>query len=189
MSASVLRQLFSIVTVLIAALLVVDAAFLMSTGLVHFGVVLPLCIGCGLILLRWKWQQFGRWRSQRVWRQKVWTLAQLLAGAWLLSLVLFFTFLQRSNDAAGLTDKNTAAVKAIMVLGSGSMKCSASPTLAKRLDLGLEWARRLPAAKVLVTGGKNWTLPCTEAQIMGDYLRARAGSRAHHSGRTQHHDV
>lgn len=172
MSASVLRQLFSVFTLLIAALLVVDAVFLMSTGLVNFGVVLPLCIGCGLILLRGKWLQFGRWRSQRVWRQKVWMLAQLLAGAWLLSLVLFFIFLQRTNDATGLTGKNTAVVKAIMILGSGSLKCSASPTLAARLDLGLEWARRLPAAKVLVTGGKNWTLPCAEAQIMGDYLRA-----------------
>lgn len=172
MSASVLRQLFSIFTLLIAALLVVDAVFLMFSGMVNFGVVLPLCIGCGLIVLRWKWQQFGRWRSHRVWRQKVWALLWLLSGAWLLSVVLFFIFLQRTNDAANLTEKNTAAIKAIMILGSGSLKCSASPTLAARLDLGLKWAQRLPAAKVLVTGGKNWTLPCTEGQIMGDYLRA-----------------
>jgi len=172
MPATVTRQLLSIFTLLIAALLIIDAVFLMSTGLVNFGVVLPLCIGCGLIFYLWKSQQFARWRLQKVWRQRVWLLAKLLVGVWLLSLVLFFIFLQRSNNTADLSMKNPAAVKAIMVLGSGSLKCSASPTLAARLDLGLEWAQRLPAAKVLVTGGKNWTLPCTEGQIMGDYLRA-----------------
>ncbi|WP_232232631.1 YdcF family protein [Cupriavidus sp. amp6] len=62
--------------------------------------------------------------------------------------------------------------KAILILGSGTPHCTASPTLVARLNDGLALARRWPAARVVVSGGQDFGLRCSEADIMADYLTA-----------------
>ncbi|WP_237717184.1 YdcF family protein [Cupriavidus basilensis] len=65
-----------------------------------------------------------------------------------------------------------APAKPILILGSGTPHCAASPTLAARLDKGLALARQWPAARVVVSGGQDFGLHCSEADIMADYLSA-----------------
>ncbi|MGY2492007.1 YdcF family protein [Cupriavidus sp. CP313] len=64
------------------------------------------------------------------------------------------------------------ATRAIIILGSGTPHCAASPTLVARLDEGMRLARHWPAARVVVSGGQGFGLPCREADIMADYLIA-----------------
>lgn len=57
-----------------------------------------------------------------------------------------------------------------MVLGSGTPRCQVSPTLAERLKVARQWAQRLPQAPVVVSGGKDLWLDCTESAVMQTWL-------------------
>ncbi len=149
-------------------LLVVDAAYLMSLAVYSLGATLPLAMGCALAALGLKWNtvqaQLRTRRGRVVWR---WMWLTLLA--WAVSLALFWTMLARAAPA-NTGDKAPAA---IIVLGSGTPNGKASPTLAARLDVGLQQAARFPSAVVVVSGGRDFSQSVTEAEVMGDYLRAR----------------
>ena len=101
----------------------------------------------------------------------VWGRVAVALGAWLCSVALFFVFISRAQaDASYAVAPPKHAV--IVVLGSGAPSCQPSATLQARLDRALGLAQRLPHARVLATGGKIAWQPCTEGQVMGNYLRA-----------------
>jgi uncharacterized SAM-binding protein YcdF (DUF218 family) len=157
----------------VGALLVGDGLALMLRGLFNLGIVLPGVLGIALMGLAWRWDTVARWRGAQPWRQWLWRAGWVALIAWLGSLALFFQFMR--HDIAGLAPKASAGQmpSAIIILGSGSPNCEVSPTLAARLDDGLQQARRFPEAAVVVSGGQDFgRLPCTEAGIMGDYLLA-----------------
>lgn len=151
-------------------------------GMFHFGIVVIALCGAGCLASGWLLQRYG-WAACRQWMQATswrWRLCCALAalfGAWLCSVAVFFVFISRNQaDSVSAVALQNHAV--IAVLGSGAPHCSPSETLRARLDKGLELAQHLPQASVLVSGGKILMHPCTEGQVMGDYLHAR-GVAAH----------
>lgn len=154
---------------LLGSALLIDALALLGMGLFNFGVVLPLLIGGVLVVWAWQAPRWRAWRAERPRCQTVWRVACGLFLAWLVSVGLFFMHVAR----VGTTDRPDWAPRAILILGSGTPNCSASPALAARLDRGVELAAMWPAALVAVSGGQDWGRHCTEGQVMGDYLRAR----------------
>jgi uncharacterized SAM-binding protein YcdF (DUF218 family) len=159
--------------IVVGVLLVGDGLGLMLRGVFNFGVVLPCVLGVALMGLAGRWNAVARWRAARPWRQWLWRAGWTALIVWLASVALFFQFVR--HDIADLAPNASAGPvpSAIIILGSGSPNCEVSPTLAARLEDGLQQARRFPAAAVVVSGGQDFgQLQCTEAGIMGDYLLA-----------------
>jgi uncharacterized SAM-binding protein YcdF (DUF218 family) len=151
------------------ALLIADALFLMARDIVSLGVTLPLALGIGLFALGLRWPAIQTWLDAKAVRRAAWRWAWLAFWFWLLTLAVFWSLLARTAIGAA----SGPAPTAIIVLGSGTPNGKASPALAARLDLAREQAARHPAALIVVSGGLDFSETTTEAQIMGDYLRAR----------------
>jgi len=152
------------------ALLLADGIALMLTGLLNFGVVLPAAIGATFLALSWRWHAVARWRAANTRHQWLWRAGWMIFFAWLATVAVFFHTIHREIAASA---PGRAAAKAIVILGSGSPHCVASPTLAARLDEGMTLARQMPSAPVVVSGGVGFSEPCSEADIMADFLVAR----------------
>jgi uncharacterized SAM-binding protein YcdF (DUF218 family) len=168
---------------LTGAVLLGDAVGLMSMGLFNFGIVLPGSIGLAFLLLALCWYRVARWRQADRRRQLLWRAAWTAFAVWLVTVGVFFHGIRSGMDAsvpAGVP------IQAIIILGSGTPNCQASPALTARLDQGLVQAQRSPAAKVVVSGGQDFGMHCTEADIMADYLIARgvAADRLIREGRS-----
>jgi uncharacterized SAM-binding protein YcdF (DUF218 family) len=147
-----------------------DALWLMSMRLFNFGVLLPGLLGSIALLLAWRWHQILRWKNAAIWRKRLWLAGWLGFSVWIATLAGFFYGVDRDLR------KPTAALPGadlIIVLGSGTPRCTASPTLAARLDRGVELAARWPSARVVVSGGQDFGLRCSEAEVMADYLRKK----------------
>lgn len=155
---------------LLGTLLLGDAIVLMVKGLFNFGVVLPAAMGVALWLLAWRGQALARWRASRPRMQWLWRVGWIGVAIWLCTVALFFRFIDKGIDMPAAQATGTAA---IIVLGSGTPHCVASPTLAARLDKGLALARRLPSIPVVVSGGQDFGMHCTEADVMAAYLIER----------------
>jgi len=146
-----------------------DALFLMSMRLFNFGVLLPGLLGSVALLLAWRWHQILRWKNAAIWRKRLWLAGWLGFSVWIATVAGFFYSVDRDlrKPAAALPGADL-----IIVLGSGTPRCTASPTLAARLDRGLELAVRWPSARVVVSGGQDFGLRCSEAEVMADYLKS-----------------
>ncbi|MCY1229046.1 hypothetical protein D9M69_173640 [compost metagenome] len=155
---------------LVGAVLLGDAVALMSMGLFSLGITLPGCIGMAFLLLALCWHGMARWRKADRRRQWLWRAGWLAFAVWLATIGVFFYGIR---SGMGVSVPTGTPVKAIVILGSGTPNCEASPTLIARLDQGLVQAQRWPEAKVVVSGGQDFALRCVEADIMADYLIAR----------------
>lgn len=177
------RHLIRLTLAMVGAVLLGDAVGLMSLGLFNFGIVLPGSIGIAFLLLALYWDRVARWREAGRRRQLLWRVAWSAFAVWLVTVGVFFHGIR---SGMGVSVPEGAPIKAIIVLGSGTPNCQASPALTARLDQGLVQARRWPAAKVVVSGGQDFGLHCTEADIMADYLIARgvAADRLIREGRS-----
>ncbi len=165
------RSASRLLVLLAGALLCLDALLLMSIGMRHLGVLLPLPIGLALIGLAWRGAQWQRWLAQQRWRQRLWRAVCVGFWLWLASLLLFF--LQIAQAGREGPDLSAAPPGAILVLGSGTNHCRPSPTLRQRLERGLDLARIYPQARVVVSGGVDPGFGCTEAEVMRRYLRGQ----------------
>ncbi|SOY39592.1 conserved membrane hypothetical protein [Cupriavidus taiwanensis] len=168
---------------LVGAILLGDAVALMRMGLFNFGIVLPGSIGIAFLLLALCWDGVARWRKADPRRQLLWRAGWIAFAAWLATVAMFFYGIR---SGMGVSVPAGTSVKAIVILGSGTPNCEASPTLIARLDQGLMQAQRWPEAKVVVSGGQDFGLRCVEADIMADYLVARgvAADRVIREGRS-----
>ncbi len=177
------RHWIRLALALIGALLLGDAVGLMSMGLFNFGIVLPGSIGLAFLLLALSWHRVARWRQANPRRQLLWRAAWAAFAVWLVTVGVFFHGIR---SGMGASVPAGTPIKAIVILGSGTPNCQASPALTARLDQGLVQAQRSPAAKVVVSGGQDFGLHCTEADIMADYLIARgvAADRLIREGRS-----
>lgn len=157
------------VSLVAGLLLVADALYLMALGVFSFGVILPLVLGISLSLLGWHWASVQRWLDVNSKRRAAWRWLWLAALVWVCTVAAFWTVLARTASGVGAGPAPTA----ILVLGSGTPNGRPSPVLQARLDLALQQAQRYPQALVVVSGGVDFGETLSEAQIMGDYLRAR----------------
>ncbi|WP_338011428.1 YdcF family protein [Cupriavidus sp. IDO] len=154
---------------LAGALLLGDTIALMLTGPFNFGVALPGAIGAACLALSWRWEAVAQWRAASVGRRWIWRAGWTAFAVWLATVAAFFYLIHRG--IAESAPKATAA-RAIIILGSGTPHCIASPTLVARLDAGMALARQWPAAWVVVSGGQDFLRECREADVMADYLTA-----------------
>ncbi|GLC97460.1 hypothetical protein Tamer19_68690 [Cupriavidus sp. TA19] len=155
---------------LVGAVLLGDAVALMGMGLFSLGITLPGGIGIAFLLLALCWDGVVRWRKGDRRRELLWRAGWVAFAVWLVTVGVFFYGIR---SGMGVSVPAGTSVKAIVILGSGTPNCVASPTLIARLDQGLVQARRWPEAKVVVSGGQDFGLRCVEADIMADYLIAR----------------
>lgn len=155
---------------LAGGLLVLNALYLFTRGVIHVGSAAPALLGVFALTLAWRWPAIMRWREVRRWHEWLWRGTWLAIVLWLLSLAVFFWTLTRVASEPVADD---TPVQAILILGSGSPNCQPSTTMETRLDEGLRQAARFPQARVLVTGGVGLGVACSEASLMADYLIER----------------
>lgn len=167
-------RIWRIAMALLGTLLLGDAIVLMLGGLFNFGVVLPCLLGLAALALAARWQAITRWRRARPRAQWLWRAGWIGLAVWLASVAVFFRHVSGgAADSIVHPDTHATSGAAIVVLGSGTPGCAVSPTLKARLDTSLALARELPAAPVVVSGGRDvGGLDCTEAGVMADYLIA-----------------
>ncbi|MEB0139404.1 MULTISPECIES: YdcF family protein [unclassified Undibacterium] len=148
-------------------ILFLDGSVLLANGTRHLGVWLPFWGGLALCLGYWQRQRLATWRAARRWHRRLWNWGAAGLIAWLISVLLFFIFIQGAHDRT-----EHSAPRALIVLGSGSPECRPSATLAARLELARQQAIRWPQAWIIVSGGRDDGLACSEAEVMADSLRA-----------------
>ncbi|RZI96953.1 MAG: YdcF family protein [Haliea sp.] len=153
----------------IGAALLLQSAYLVTVKVTHFGVMLPAALGAVLVGLALSGKRWTAFLAGAQWRRVAWRVVLGLFLAWLLSLTVFFGWLHRAPAGPG----NGPMPLAIVVLGSSTPGGQPSPTLARRLDLALLLAARYPAARVVVSGGVDFTETVAEGEVMASYLRAR----------------
>jgi uncharacterized SAM-binding protein YcdF (DUF218 family) len=151
-------------------LLVLNALYLFTRGVIHVGSLAPALLGVFALGLAWRWPAVMHWRTTQRWHEWLWRGTWLGIVLWLLSLAVFFWTLTR---VASEPVADNAPIQAILILGSGSPNCQPSTTMESRLDEGLRQAARFPQARVLVTGGVGLGVDCSEASLMADYLIER----------------
>ena len=59
---------------------------------------------------------------------------------------------------------------AILVLGSGINQGQPSPILKNRLDTAAKYAERYPNTLIIMTGGRNFRVRQSEAEVMQSYI-------------------
>ncbi len=158
----------------VGMVLLLDAIVLMVwKGAFSLGVTLPAALGACALLLAWRWSFFARWRSAGRMRTWLWRCGWAALGLWSISVLAFFWSIANADQDGRLQH----APAAIVILGSGSPRCEPSTMLAARLEEGLAQARRWPSAPIVVSGGVDYGLSCSEAGLMADYLAARGVAR------------
>ena len=157
--------------VLVGLLLLTDVVALLALRVFNVGVAAPALLGGAALFIAWRWESLAQRRRNSPLCAALWRGGWMAFVLWLVSLAFFFAAIQRNSfDEAAPTDD----VRAIVILGSGSPNCAASPTLKARLERGREQARRWPSARIVVSGGRDFRgSACSEAQVMADYLAAR----------------
>lgn len=156
------------ILLVVGVVLVADAVWLMGRGLFNLGVLLPLAMGLAFVFVASRWASLASRLQRSDFLRKTWRWGWVAFALWAVSLVIFWMALLRTSQDAGPTD---AAPQALVVLGSGTPGEKPSAVLQARLDLALALATRYPDARVLVSGGTDFSGSRAEAQIMGDYLR------------------
>lgn len=151
-------------------LLVADALYLLSLSVFSVGVLVPLGVGACLLAVGLKWHAVQMWLGAHRARASLWRWLWIGAACWIVTVAAFWAFLAQAAQAGHAAAEPP---EAILVLGSGTPGDKASPVLAARLDTALAQAARHPAALVVVSGGLGFGQTVSEAQVMGDYLRAR----------------
>lgn len=168
--ANLLAPLRRVALAMAGVLLVLNALYLFTRGVIHVGSLAPAMLGVFALGLAWRWPAIMHWRRTRRWHEWLWRGTWLAIVLWLLSLVAFFWTLTR---VASEPIADSTPIQAIIVLGSGSPNCKPSTTMESRLDEGLRQAARFPQARMLVTGGVGFGVACSEASLMADYLIER----------------
>jgi uncharacterized SAM-binding protein YcdF (DUF218 family) len=151
---------------------VTDALVLFILRVVNFGVVLPFILGCSVLAWAWYYRRWQAWLRRKLFHRVLWRLTCIFLALGLLSVCFFFIHIAQVKSA----DVPIPTPKALLILGSGTPNCQASPTLTARLEKGIELAVLWPNALIVVSGGMDWALRCTEGQVMGNYLRAKGVS-------------
>jgi len=154
----------------VGALLFGDAVILMAGyGQFNLGVLLPFVLGQGLLAISLGRARVHAWLAGTARRRRLWRLGWVLFDCWVVSVAVFWVVLAQGGQAAAAAP----APQAIVVLGSRAPNGHPSATLSARLDTALVQAEQFPQALVLVSGGVDLGEQRSEAQAMGDYLRAK----------------
>ena len=163
-------------SLIVGSLLVLDSLWLLALGKIHLGIVLPLIIGAGLILYAIGFNGIQSFIQLTPLRQILWHCIWAGFFLWLVTLVIFFGYLQYN-----IQQSNTMQpAAAVIILGSGIENNQPSPTLKQRLDVGAAYAKQYPKTLLVVTGGLGFQEQISEAEVMSEYLQQQ-----HHIDRSR----
>ncbi|RDF36836.1 YdcF family protein [Acinetobacter baumannii] len=150
----------------IGSILFLDGLFLAFLNKIHVGTLVPLVLGAFFCLYALFYYHLERFFFYHYRLHTLWRFGWLCFWIWLIGLGYFFNFIKENKDAS----QNLPAVKAIIVLGSGVENGQPSAILAKRLDTAAPVALSQPQAKVILTGGLDFSEKEPEALVMSRYL-------------------
>lgn len=157
-----------ILSFLLGIALTLDGLWLLLQKKIHLGTLLPLAIGIGLLFYTIFFTSLQSWSQKTKIRRYLWTTLWTGFFLWVLSVIIFFAFIQYSNSIP--SNITQAPAKAILVLGSGIENGYPSPTLKRRLDTAANYAAHNPNALIIMTGGLGFKEQFTEAKIMAQYI-------------------
>ena len=143
----------------------------LSAGHLHLGVVVPVVLGVGGLVLAWRWPAVQRWRQASAARTWLWRLCWLGLVLWLASVAWLWSVIAQVGKAPA----DVPPVAAMLVLGSGTQNGQPRPALAMRLDTAAQLARLQPQALVAVSGGVDFNQHESEGSVMARYLAERHG--------------
>lgn len=161
-----LNQLKRGVSLIIGLVLAFYSSWLITQEKIHFGVLVPFVIGVALCLYAIFFNKILTWVSSSSRKNMLWKTLWLLFWIWLISVLLFFGYIQQHKDA----EANNLTAKAVIVLGGGVENAQPTPTLKNRLDRAAIYAMQYPAMPVIVSGGLVFGQTYSEAEIMRRYL-------------------
>lgn len=161
-------RLKRVLSLVFALILLIDGIWLLAQDKIHFGIALPMVIGLGLLLYVIFFTYFKRWQQSTRFKTTLWKLLWSGFFLWLLSVAIFFAYIQYSSSRS---DDHSQPVKAILVLGSGIENGQPSPTLQKRLDTAAIYALHHQDTLLIMTGGIGFQQKYSEAEVMETYLR------------------
>lgn len=151
---------------IIGSILILDGLFLIFLNKIHVGTIVPLILGTFFCLYSLFYYHLERFFFYHFRLHTFWRFGWLCFWIWLIGLGYFFSFIKENKD----TSNNIPLVKAIIVLGSGVENGQPSTILAKRLDTAAPLALKQPQAKVVLTGGLDFSEKESEALVMSRYL-------------------
>ena len=160
---------FRIILFLVASLLIADSLYLLLQGKIHIGIVLPLLIGTGFLVITLAWTQIQDYLNRHPKIKKTYFILWGLFVIWLMTLAIFAYQLKNHIQDQIINQP----VKAIIVLGSGTIRGQPSPTLALRLDRAAQLAQQQPQAWIVLSGGLDFSEQHTEAEVMATYLQQK----------------
>ncbi|MGE8684045.1 MAG: YdcF family protein [Acinetobacter sp.] len=147
-------------------ILVTDSIWLLLQDKIHLGIFIPLILGIIFLIFGLFSSSIQKILQQHPRIQKLWRTAWCIFWIWLISLLIFFTYLQYNISKSA----DLPALKAIIVLGSGIENGHPSPTLQARLDAAATVALQQPHTKLIMTGGLGFKESISEAEVMQTYL-------------------
>ncbi|MEB3767648.1 YdcF family protein [Acinetobacter sp. MD2] len=165
--SSLLTPCCRIFLFVIGSLLCIDSLYLLALGKIHIGILLPLLLGSLWLLVALKWKALQYFLAQHPKYKHGYRLGWCLLLLWLCSFALFGYMLQTQSQ----NDYQTPKLKAIIVLGSGTINGQPSPTLALRLDRAAQIAMEQPQARLVLSGGIDFAEQQSEARVMANYLQ------------------
>jgi uncharacterized SAM-binding protein YcdF (DUF218 family) len=161
------KKTFYYITLIIGALGVIDTIALLTYTNINFGILFPGLAGIIFILYSYLKLFVCKGRpliKNHILRTAVISVISLAVASFILieSLILLGTASDKYKKADYL-----------IILGAGLKGETVSLTLKARLDKGLEYLKKFPDTKVIVSGGQGYGEAITEARAMKKYLMAR----------------
>lgn len=162
-----IRKILAITLAVLGSIFFIDGLYLILQNKIHLGTVLPLLVGLIFLIHALFWRKISNILSNQPKIKKIWKALWVIFVIWLISLVIFFTYIQKQKNK----EQHHSNVKAILVLGSGLINNQASPTLQARLNKAAEVHSASPQSIIIVTGGLGYQQNLTEAEVMSRYLQ------------------
>lgn len=150
----------------IGTILLLHCMYLVAVKVTHLGVIVPALIALFMLLAPWCADSFRRWRGESRFRVWLWRVVRFAFVFWLLSVFVYFLYLQRLQ---GRIEPNIKP-DLIVILGSSTPNAKPSPTLAERLKLGHLLSLASPTVPVVLSGGVDFRQTVSEAQVMRNYI-------------------
>lgn len=160
------HQIKRILSFSIGLCLSLYSIWLISLEKIHFGVLVHLVIGFVLCIYSIFYHAIQVWITKNRFRTQLCRFIWIGFFAWLLSLVLFFGYIQFNKEF----NTQNQTPKAIIVLGGGVENAQPTPSLANRLDAAIVYAHAKPSTLIIVSGGLVFGEDYTEAEIMKNYI-------------------
>lgn len=165
MRGRILHILKLVCNILLVAALVWSFVPVFTIGIFGVGVVVPVCILSGLLLVLNCWGKIRNPKS-RTWR---WVLRGGML-CFLAGVLAFVTLSVLMLSAAGKSPPEDPGAATVVVMGCKINGRTPSLMLSRRLQAAEEYLKRNPEAVCIVSGGQGEDEVTSEAEVMKEVL-------------------